>query len=42
MSSEEERRSYFQELDTDQSNGVDFEEFLEVRCGTICTYHKVT
>ena len=29
-SSDEERRQYFQELDTDQSNGVDFEEFLEV------------
>ena len=29
-SSDEERKQYFQELDTDQSNGVDFEEFLEV------------
>lgn len=30
-SSEEQRRKYFTEVDTDQSDGVDFEEFLEVR-----------
>ena len=30
-SSEEERREHFQSVDVDQSDGVDFEEFLEVR-----------
>ena len=29
-SSEEQRRKYFTEVDTDHSDGVDFEEFLEV------------
>ena len=29
-STTEERRKYFKEVDTDQSEGVDFEEFLEV------------
>ena len=30
QSSEEQRRQYFREVDKDQSDGVDFEEFLEV------------
>ena len=29
-SSDEKRREYFREIDKDQSDGVDFEEFLEV------------
>ena len=29
-SSEEERRRYFQAVDLDQSEGIDFEEFLSV------------
>lgn len=29
-SSNEQRREYFKEIDKDQSDGVDFEEFLEV------------
>ena len=30
QSGEEQRRQYFREVDKDQSDGVDFEEFLEV------------
>ena len=30
-SSMEERKRYFKEVDVDQSDGVDFEEYLEVR-----------
>ena len=29
-SSMDERRRYFREVDVDQSDGIDFEEFLEV------------
>ena len=29
-SSEEERRRYFQDVDTDKSEGIDFEEFINV------------
>ena len=29
-SSDEQRKEYFREIDKDQSDGVDFEEFLEV------------
>ena len=29
-SSDEKRREYFRDIDKDQSDGIDFEEFLEV------------
>lgn len=38
QSSDEERREYFREIDKDQSDGVDFEEFLEVRLSSIQHY----
>ena len=37
-SSMEERRRYFHEVDVDQSDGVDFGEFLEVYTGAIFEY----
>lgn len=40
-SSEEERRRYFQAVDLDKSEGLDFEEFMSVSCaensGVECT-----
>ncbi len=31
-STKEERKRYFSQVDMDQSDGIDFEEFLEVCC----------
>ena len=35
-SSEEERRIYFQTVDQDKSEGIDFEEFISVSCAMHC------
>lgn len=35
-SSEEERRIYFQTVDQDNSEGIDFEEFISVSCAMYC------
>lgn len=36
ISSEEERRIYFQTVDQDKSEGIDFEEFITVSCARHC------